>query len=172
MNTPRRPELYHIVSVYLNSLTSIEDFDFTNLFTGKKSNDIVLSLDTNRVIDDDFLSVRVCWINKRKSLNRNTLVLKVRKSDKRQILCSYLQHIHFVFDEIEQQRKDLRLHINVREIHMDNGDDYYNHNNNDKTIGLESDGGDRFPFRTLQVLKLWQWKLISRTESKLIWSHL
>ncbi|KAH7578089.1 hypothetical protein ACOSP7_000776 [Xanthoceras sorbifolium] len=106
-------QLYRKVSIYLNSLTSIEDSDFTNLFTGKKSNEIVLGLDPNQVIEDDFLGAKVSWINERKSCN--TFVLKVRKADKRRILRPYLQHIHTVSDELEQIRKNLRLHINVKD---------------------------------------------------------
>ncbi|KAE8678253.1 P-loop containing nucleoside triphosphate hydrolases superfamily protein isoform 1 [Hibiscus syriacus] len=45
-------ELYCKVSTYLNSLPSLEDSDFTNLFTGSKSNDIVLRLDIDQTIRD------------------------------------------------------------------------------------------------------------------------
>ncbi|KAM1010621.1 hypothetical protein ACFX2I_045990 [Malus domestica] len=37
--------LYRKISVYLDSLPSIEDSDFTNLFTGVKSNDIFFQHD-------------------------------------------------------------------------------------------------------------------------------
>ncbi|KAL0391252.1 UNVERIFIED_CONTAM: AAA-ATPase [Sesamum latifolium] len=42
-----------------------------------------------------------------------SLVLKIRKNDKRRILVPYLQHIHQAFDEIEQKRKEVRLYVNV-----------------------------------------------------------
>ncbi|CAN1157088.1 AAA-ATPase At2g46620 [Linum perenne] len=101
-------ELYRRVFLYLNSLESMEDSDFTNLFTGKSSGDIVLRLDPNQVIDDYFLGARVSWINGDRSL-----VLKVRKADKRRILRPYLQHIHTVSDELEERKKDLKLYMNV-----------------------------------------------------------
>ncbi|KAK2650014.1 hypothetical protein Ddye_017503 [Dipteronia dyeriana] len=142
-------QLYRKVSVYLNSLASMEDSDFTNLFTGKKSNEIVLGLDPNQVIEDDFLGAKVCWINERK-LNRNTFVLKVRKADKRRILRPYLQHIHSVSDELDQIRKDLRLHINVRDDDGDGDDDDnlrngrwrsvpFTHPSTFETIAMETD---------------------------------
>ncbi|CAN6689223.1 unnamed protein product [Malus baccata var. baccata] len=37
-------QLYGRVTDYLNSLTSIEELNFTNLITGKKPNEIVLQL--------------------------------------------------------------------------------------------------------------------------------
>lgn len=111
-------QLYRKVSVYINSLASMEDSDFTNLFTGKKPNDIVLHIDPNQVIDDYFLGARVSWINEEKkhgSRRSRTLVLKIRKADKRRILRPYLQHIHTVSDELEQRtvKKDLKLYMNI-----------------------------------------------------------
>lgn len=47
--------LYQKISVYLISLSSIEDSDFTNLFTAKKQSDIIIRLDPNQVIEDNFL---------------------------------------------------------------------------------------------------------------------
>lgn len=109
-------QLYGKVTDYLNSLTSIEDSDYTNLVTGKKPNEIVLQLDRNQTIEDDFLGAKVMWTSQGssdcKSSGRN-LVLKVRKADKRRILRPYLQHIHVVADELEQRKRDLRLYMNV-----------------------------------------------------------
>ncbi|XP_021889580.1 AAA-ATPase At2g46620 [Carica papaya] len=56
-------QLYHKISIYLNSLTSIEDSDFTNLLTGKTSYEIILRLDPNQIVEDHFLGARVSWIN-------------------------------------------------------------------------------------------------------------
>ncbi|KAL2461439.1 P-loop containing nucleoside triphosphate hydrolase superfamily protein [Abeliophyllum distichum] len=109
-------QFYQKVSVYLNSLASVEDSDFTNLFSGKKSNDIVLCLDDDQTIQDTFLGARVSWINE---IERNhqfltrSFVLKIKKKDKRRILKPYLQHIHTVSDDIEQRRRELKLHINT-----------------------------------------------------------
>ncbi|CAA2986386.1 AAA-ATPase At2g46620-like [Olea europaea subsp. europaea] len=103
---------YQKVSVYVNSLASVEDSDFTNLLSGKKSNDIVLCLDDDQTITDTFLGARVSWINKIER-NHRSFVLKIKKKDKRRILKPYLQHIHTVSDDIEQRRKDLKLHINT-----------------------------------------------------------
>ncbi|XVE73662.1 hypothetical protein DITRI_Ditri11bG0136700 [Diplodiscus trichospermus] len=104
----QRNQLYHKVLVYLNSLTSIEDSDFTNLFTGKKTNEIVLRLDPNQIIEDNFLGAKIFWINEDR-----TLVLKIRKADKRRVLRPYLQHIHTVFDELDEKKRDLKLYMNV-----------------------------------------------------------
>ncbi|XP_061997074.1 AAA-ATPase At2g46620 [Rosa rugosa] len=109
-------QLYCKVTVYLNSLTSIEDSDFTNLVTGKKPNEIVLQLDPNQTIEDDFLGAKLTWqseASKGCSNNCRNLVLKVRKADKRRILRPYLQHIHVVADELDQPKRDLRLYMNV-----------------------------------------------------------
>ncbi|XP_050385485.1 AAA-ATPase At2g46620 [Argentina anserina] len=104
--------LYSKVSDYLNSLTSIEDSDNTNLVTGKKPNEIVLQLDPNQTIEDDFLRAKVTWRSEGSNGCRN-LVLRVRRADKRRILRPYLQHIHVVADELEQRKRDLRLYMNV-----------------------------------------------------------
>ncbi|KAF8045768.1 hypothetical protein N665_4450s0003 [Sinapis alba] len=105
--------LYRKVYTYLNSLSSIEDSDFTNLFTGKKSNEIVLRLDRNQVVGDEFLGARVCWINGEDEDGEKSFVLKIRKADKRRILGPYLQHIHTVSDELEQRNRELKLFVNV-----------------------------------------------------------
>ncbi|CBI38680.3 unnamed protein product, partial [Vitis vinifera] len=55
--------LYRKVSVYINSLVALEDSDFTNLFSGKKANEIVLALDPNQTVHDTFLGARVSWTN-------------------------------------------------------------------------------------------------------------
>lgn len=102
---------YSKVLTYLNSLASIEDTDFTNLFSGKKSNDIILCLDDNQVVHDTFLGARISWKNE-VSEEKRTFVLKIRKKDKRRILQSYLQHIHTVSDEIQQTRREVKLYIN------------------------------------------------------------
>ncbi|EFH58338.1 hypothetical protein ARALYDRAFT_346472 [Arabidopsis lyrata subsp. lyrata] len=104
--------LYQKVYSYLNSLSSIENSDFTNLFTGKKSNEIILRLDRNQVVGDEFLGARVCWINGEDEDGARNFVLKIRKADKRRILGPYLQHIHTVSDELEQRSTELKLFIN------------------------------------------------------------
>ena len=84
-------QFYRKVLTYVNSLTSIEDSDFTNLISGKKSNDIVLCLDDNQTVHDTFLGARVSWTNKveRGEENKNScrgrryLVLKIKKKDRR-----------------------------------------------------------------------------------------
>ncbi|GMJ00966.1 hypothetical protein like AT2G46620 [Hibiscus trionum] len=131
----QRNQLYHKVMVYLNSLTSVEDSDFTNLFTGKKPNDIVLSLDPNQIVEDDFLGAKIFWINE-----DNNLMLKIRKADKRRVLRPYLQHIHSVSDDLDDQKQDLKLYMNVvdnqkvRWISVP-----FNHPSTFETIAMESD---------------------------------
>ncbi|KAJ0112801.1 hypothetical protein Patl1_00656 [Pistacia atlantica] len=137
-------QLYRKVYVYLNSLTSIEDSDFTNLFTGKKSNEIILGLDPNQIIEDDFLGARVFWINQEKNDTNTcrTFVLKVRKADKRRILRPYLQHIHTVSDELDQKKKDLRLYVNIQNHPSQEGrwrSIPFTHPSTFETIAMESD---------------------------------
>ncbi|GMH22527.1 hypothetical protein Nepgr_024370 [Nepenthes gracilis] len=111
-------QLYRRLTLYVNSLESLEDSNLTNLFAGTKSNEIVLSLNPNQTIEDTFLSARVWWTNE---VSRNdcvgresrAFVLRIRKRDKRRILRPYLQHIHTASEEIEQRRKEVRLYSNV-----------------------------------------------------------
>ncbi|XP_059304494.1 AAA-ATPase At2g46620-like [Lycium ferocissimum] len=115
-------QLHRKVYTYLNSLPCIEDSDFTNLFSGDKTNEINLVLDSNQVVVDNFLSARVFWINEKDVSTANkSLVMKIRKKDKRRILQPYLQHIHSVFDEIEQRKKEVRLFVNVDNEPQRNG---------------------------------------------------
>lgn len=120
-------QLYRKVCTYVNSLSSIEDSDFTNLFSGKKQSEILLELDANQVVHDSFLGAKIMWMMKtpsstaaasvakseRNSYSCRTFVLSIRKHDKRRILRSYLQYIHTVSDEIEGKRKDLKLRMNT-----------------------------------------------------------
>ncbi|GAV89611.1 AAA domain-containing protein/AAA_assoc domain-containing protein [Cephalotus follicularis] len=107
-------QIYLKVSTYLNSLPSLEDSDFTNLFTGSESNDILLHIDTNQTINDKFLGAKVSWKNEGSEINgRRTFVLKLRRNDKRRILRPYMQHILSVADDIEQRNRDIRLYMNV-----------------------------------------------------------
>ncbi|XP_058745509.1 AAA-ATPase At2g46620 [Vicia villosa] len=109
----QRNELYRKVSLYLHSLPSLEDSDFTNLITGHNQNDIVLSLDSNQIIEDRFLGANLFWFNQKTEPGHQTgvFVLKIRKTDKRRILRSYLRHIHDVSEEIA--KRDLRLFANI-----------------------------------------------------------
>ncbi|GAB4844631.1 hypothetical protein Ancab_038033 [Ancistrocladus abbreviatus] len=111
-------QLYRRVYLYVNSLEALEDSNFTNLFAGTKSNEILLSLNCNQTIEDDFLSARVWWTNEvtRDDVvggEKRAFVLRIRKRDKRRILRPYLQHIHAVTEEIEQRRKEVKLYYNV-----------------------------------------------------------
>ncbi|WJX86744.1 hypothetical protein P8452_69015 [Trifolium repens] len=110
----QRNELHRKVSLYLHSLPSLEDSDFTNLISNNQ-NDIVLSLDSNQTIEDRFLGATLFWFNQKTEPNRTgSFVLKIRKTDKRRILNSYLRHIHDFSDEVASKRKrDLRLFVNV-----------------------------------------------------------
>ncbi|TYJ08988.1 hypothetical protein E1A91_A11G109800v1 [Gossypium mustelinum] len=134
----QRNQLYHKVLVYLNSLTFIEDSDFTNLFTGKKPNEIVLHLDPNQIIEDDFLGAKISWINQDK-----TLVLKIRKVDKRRVLRPYLQHIHSVSDEFDEKKRGLKLYVNVVDYQGDRKERWrsvpFTHPSSFETIAMESD---------------------------------
>ncbi|XP_057981379.1 AAA-ATPase At2g46620 [Malania oleifera] len=107
-------QLYRKISVYVNSLASIEDSDFTNIFSGRKSGEIVLGLHPNQTVRDSFLGARVSWVNEERGDCRS-FVLKIRRRDKHRILRPYLQHIHAVSDEIGQGRKELKLYVNTQD---------------------------------------------------------
>ncbi|XVF51057.1 hypothetical protein PTKIN_Ptkin04bG0153600 [Pterospermum kingtungense] len=142
-------ELYHKVSTYLNSLPSLEDSDFTNFFTGSKSNDIVLHLDTNQTVRDTFLGARVNWTMIEKSEKNGTrkmLVLSLRKNDKRRILRPYLQHILSVVDDIDRRNKDIKLRINVQNPAGENGrwrSVPFNHPASFDTLVMDADSKNR-----------------------------
>ncbi|KAK4378181.1 hypothetical protein RND71_000043 [Anisodus tanguticus] len=93
-------------------MSSIKHSNFTNLFSGKNSTDIILSLDDNWSFKENF-SERVSWVNKVEGFDHericNQSFLLGIKKDKRRILQPYLQHIHTVSDEIEQRRKELKI---------------------------------------------------------------
>ncbi|KAG7958000.1 hypothetical protein I3843_11G203700 [Carya illinoinensis] len=129
-------QLYLRVSLYLNSLPSLEDSDFTNLVTSKKPNDIVLCLDPNQTVKDNFLGAVLTWTNADNMLPNDcrSFVLKVRKTNKRRILRPYLQHIHSVANEIElRKQRDLKLYMNIKRGEDD--DDHHHHHH-------RSGGGD------------------------------
>uniref|UniRef100_A0A2N9GGV0 AAA+ ATPase domain-containing protein n=1 Tax=Fagus sylvatica TaxID=28930 RepID=A0A2N9GGV0_FAGSY len=116
-------QLYRKISIYLNSLlaTIDDDSDFTNLFSGSnKANDILLHFDSNQIVHDKFFSARVSWTNEDSEKDANTgssnsrrsFVLRIRKNDKRRVLRQYLQHILTVVDEIEQNKKEIKLYMN------------------------------------------------------------
>ncbi|XP_074279642.1 AAA-ATPase At2g46620-like [Silene latifolia] len=106
--------LFRRVTLYLNSLESLEDSDNTNLFSGLNPNDIVLTLSSDQTILDTFLGARVSWTYRvlpPTSCGGETryVTLRIRTRDKRRVLRSYLQHIHAVSDEIDQRKRVLRL---------------------------------------------------------------
>ncbi|CAN6564699.1 unnamed protein product [Malus baccata var. baccata] len=107
--------LYRKISVYLDSLPSIEDSDFTNLFTGVKSNDIFFQHDAaNSAVHDTFLSAKLSWTNeKSQSDGIRSFVLKINRSDKRRVFRQYFQHILTVADEIEQRNREIKLYMNL-----------------------------------------------------------
>ncbi|WOG90543.1 hypothetical protein DCAR_0209787 [Daucus carota subsp. sativus] len=111
-------QFYRKVSTYVNSLSSsIEDSDFTNLFSSE-GKDIILYLDDNQIVHDTFLGARISWkyqvLVEDDYQKKKTFVLKMKKRDKRRILQSYLQHIDTVSDEIEERcRRELKLFINT-----------------------------------------------------------
>ncbi|KAG2380171.1 AAA-ATPase protein [Vigna angularis] len=111
----QRNHFHRKVSLYLHSLPSLEDADFTNLVSGHDQNDIVLRLDPNQTIQDHFLGATLFWFEQKTQPDRiSSFVLKIRKTDKRRILRQYLRHINTVAEEMENQRKrHLRLFMNV-----------------------------------------------------------
>lgn len=117
---------YRKVSTYLNSLSTIEDSDFTNLISGKKPNGVVLCLDDDQTIQDTFLGARVSWTNRvdrieGNNLCKKTFLLKLKKKDKRRILQSYIQHIYRASEDIELRCKELKLYMNTATLSDDHG---------------------------------------------------
>lgn len=111
-------QLFRRVLLYLNSLESLENSDFTNLFSGPNPSDILLSLNPNQTILDHFLGSRLLWTYdvvfdpSPSSKTTKSFLLKIRKRDKRRVLRPYLQHIHTVSDDIEHRVRDIRLFTN------------------------------------------------------------
>ncbi|KAL5567706.1 hypothetical protein UlMin_024281 [Ulmus minor] len=106
-------QLYRKISTYLSSLPSMEDSDFTNLFSGSKSNDIFFHLDASQSVQDTFLSARVCWTNQISEPNGvRSFVLRIKKNDKKRVFRQYFQHILSISDEIEQRKKEIKLYMN------------------------------------------------------------
>ncbi|KAM7472329.1 hypothetical protein LguiA_010512 [Lonicera macranthoides] len=141
-------QFYRKVFAYVNSLSSIEDSDFTNLFSGKKSNDIILCLDDDQIVYDTFLGARISWkkqVEKRNDNNNKsctTFVLRMKKKDKRRILRPYLQHIHTVADDIEQRWKEVKLYMNMKTDYRTNGrwrSVPFTHPSTLETIAMDSD---------------------------------
>ncbi|XP_028806685.1 AAA-ATPase At2g46620-like [Neltuma alba] len=106
-------QLYRQILSYLNSLPSVEDSDYTNLFSGSNPSEIFLHLDANQTVHDSFLGAKVSWTNRKSEGDANSaMVLRIKKKDKRRIFRPYFQHILTVADEVEKRRKDVKLHMN------------------------------------------------------------
>ncbi|PON72005.1 AAA-type ATPase [Parasponia andersonii] len=136
-------QLYRQVSTYLNSLPSVEDSDSTNLFSGSKSNDIFFHLDASQSVRDTFLSARVCWTNQRSEPDGiRSFVLRIKRSDKKRVFRQYFQHILSVSDEIEQRKKEIKLHLNLSRS-MSGAERWrsipFNHPANFETVVVDAD---------------------------------
>nr|XP_043617818.1 AAA-ATPase At2g46620-like [Erigeron canadensis] len=104
-------QVYRKVLTYLNSLPSAENSDYVNLFSSNnKPHEINLMIDDaqQKTISDNYLGSQIYW-----KFETNSLVLKMRRKEKRRILSTYMQHIHNVTEEIEQKKKQIRLYINA-----------------------------------------------------------
>lgn len=110
----RENQLYRKILSYLDSLPSVQDADFTNLFSGPNPSDIFLHLDANQIVHDTFLGAKLSWTNNTVAGDSaSALVLRMKKKDKRRVFQQYFQHILSVADEIEQRRKkDIKLFMN------------------------------------------------------------
>ncbi|XP_022974332.1 AAA-ATPase At2g46620-like [Cucurbita maxima] len=109
-------QLYLRVHAYLHSLPSLEDSNFTNLFCGAKPSDIVLRLDSDLTVHDSFLGAKLRWKLEMHSDHHRqnssfSFVLKLRKDDKRRVFRQYFQHILSISDEIEQQKREIKMYI-------------------------------------------------------------
>ncbi|XP_061358191.1 AAA-ATPase At2g46620-like [Gastrolobium bilobum] len=107
-------QLYRKILTYLDSLPSVQDSDFINLFSGPNPSDIFLHLDANQTVHDTFLGAKLSWTNHTAAGDSDSaLVLRINKKDKRRVFRQYFQHILSVADEIEQRRKnDIKLYMN------------------------------------------------------------
>ena len=147
-------ELYRKISVYIDSLASMEDSDFANLVTGSRSNDVVLSLDPNQTVFDCFLGARVSWTNVvEESDGRRCFVLRIRKKDKRRILRPYLQHILSKYEEFE---RELKLYINCENRRLSDGrwrSVPFTHQSTMETVAMDSDLKNKVKFDLELFLK-------------------
>ncbi|KAI4307060.1 hypothetical protein L6164_030290 [Bauhinia variegata] len=105
-------QLYQKILLYLNSLPSVEDSDFTNLFSGSKPSEIFLHLDANQTVHDTFLSAKVSWTNEKSEDGKSALILRIKKKDKRRVFRQYFQHILSVAEEVEQGKREIKLYMN------------------------------------------------------------
>lgn len=114
--------LYRKVYTYLHSLPSVEDSDFTNLFTGSKPNDILLRLDPAQRISDSFLGARLWWTSEKSDSDAGrAFVLRLRKKEKRRVLRPYMQHILSVADDIDLRKGEINLYLNMENGSRENG---------------------------------------------------
>ncbi|KAL1309618.1 hypothetical protein HN51_052315 [Arachis hypogaea] len=110
--------LYRKILTYLDSLPSVQDSDYTNLFSGHNPADIYLHLDANQTIQDIFLGAKLSWTKTNDAViggvgsDSAALVLRIKKKDKRRVFRQYFQHILSVAEEIELRRKEIRLYTN------------------------------------------------------------
>ncbi|ESW08472.1 hypothetical protein PHAVU_009G048600 [Phaseolus vulgaris] len=106
-------QLYRQILTYLDSLPSVQDSDYTNLFSGTNPSDIFLHLDPNHTVHDTFLGAKLSWTKDAAVSGGDAFVLRIKKKDKRRVFRQYFQHILSVADEIEQHRKkDIKLYVN------------------------------------------------------------
>ncbi|RID67738.1 hypothetical protein BRARA_D02807 [Brassica rapa] len=106
-NNLQENHLYMKVYAYLNSLSSMEDSDFTNLFTGKKSNEIILRLYQNQIVGDEFLALPRTKTEQGVSFSRFEKPINGEFSV---LICSIYTR---VTEELEQRNTELKLFMNV-----------------------------------------------------------
>ncbi|KAG5402579.1 hypothetical protein IGI04_017186 [Brassica rapa subsp. trilocularis] len=126
-NNLQENHLYMKVYAYLNSLSSMEDSDFTNLFTGKKSNEIILRLYQNQIVGDEFLALPVRTNVPRAGFLVQEFVGTTKRTKTEQgvsfsrfekpingefsvLICSIYTR---VTEELEQRNTELKLFMNV-----------------------------------------------------------
>ncbi|KAL9225421.1 hypothetical protein vseg_001350 [Gypsophila vaccaria] len=105
--------LYRKISTYLRSLPTVEDSDYAALYAGDKPGDVLVTLGSDQAVVDTFLDACVTWTyQKRDSSQGSAIVLKIKSRDRKRILAPYIQHIYKTVDDIEQRKKELRIHVN------------------------------------------------------------
>ncbi|KAI9096706.1 hypothetical protein K1719_025885 [Acacia pycnantha] len=148
-------QLYRQILSYLNSLPSIEDSDYINLFSSSNPSEIFLHLDANQTVHDSFLGAKVSWTNRKSEGDANSaLVLRIRKKDKRRIFRPYFQHILTVADELEKRRKDVKLYMNSdRNANSRWQSVPFTHPANFDTIAMDAELKNKVKFDLEQFLK-------------------
>ncbi|KAK9672413.1 hypothetical protein RND81_12G098900 [Saponaria officinalis] len=105
--------LFRKISTYIRSLPSVEESDYAALYSGDNPGNVLVSPGSEQAVVDAFLHARVRWTYQKCDSNQGSeIILKIKSRDRKTILAPYIQHIYKTVDDIEQRKKELRIHVN------------------------------------------------------------